>query len=233
MTDGRRVQELTARFFTGTKLNRNKSDGAGRPVYDDVEMVEILFPGDTRTVVTAPAREETMLDGEFLPYYRRFSREYEAFKSGADDFVDGTKIETVAFLTEAQKKELAAVNVRSVEQLASMSGRGLYRLGPSGTAMREKAEAYLERAETGKAAQEAESLRRRVDELEAALAIKDAPKPMAVWPGQVEDEAVEAPVILDRLTDAELKLHIKERTGETPRGNPSRETLLRQAADAR
>lgn len=244
MADGMRVQELSARFFTGTRLNRKKSDAAGRPIYDDVEMVEVHFPGDKHTVLTAPAVEETMHDGEMMPYYRRFAEAYEAFKAGDADYVDGTKVEDVGFLTEGQKRELRAINVRTVEQLAGMQGRAMFRLGPQGPEMRDKAEAFLERQEGGKAAQEADDLRRRVAELEAQLkAAPDAPVPtpagdpelVEAYDGPVEDKPQGTPEpvdVLDHLSDAELKDYIRDLTGERPKGNPSRETLLRMVEEA-
>jgi hypothetical protein len=41
----------------------------------------------------------------------------------------------------------------------------------------------------------------------------------------------EAPTEYDSMTDDEIKEHLKALTGMTPRGNPSRRTLIRMAQE--
>jgi hypothetical protein len=48
----------------------------------------------------------------------------------------------------------------------------------------------------------------------------------------VTGDGIHAPVTLQSLDDKALRAFIKERTGTAPKGNPSRETLLRLAAEA-
>jgi hypothetical protein len=83
----------------------------GRPVHKDEEFITIIVPGDRDSIVR-PVRQQ---DREM------YAQQYQAFKNKQEQPVTGTPLSVLPFLTKAQVADLAAVNVRTAEQLAEMS----------------------------------------------------------------------------------------------------------------
>ncbi|NBT32227.1 MAG: hypothetical protein EBT13_10110, partial [Rhodobacteraceae bacterium] len=81
-----------ADFYNGTMRNETKSIAAGRPIFDDVEMIRIRWAGNTKNEFHAPASDRSdrpVLDPEtntkWWPTWREhpdFRQAYEAFKLG-------------------------------------------------------------------------------------------------------------------------------------------------------
>lgn len=132
--------ESIARFFLDKQQNNFKSQREGHAVYDDVEMVEIIIPGDNKTQVTSMVRQE---------HKDRWPRQYEAFKKGLEPAVDGYPIEHWAPVTAAQAANFKAVNVPTVEALAAVSDANLHALGIGARQLRDRAKAWLEQARDG------------------------------------------------------------------------------------
>lgn len=102
---------LAVRFKMGAILNTQKSTAEGRPIYDDIEMIRIDVPGQTDHV------ERPCWDGDRA----RFPKHYEAFKRNQAMPESGTPLTLWPVLKPSQVAELAARNVRTVEQLAGMA----------------------------------------------------------------------------------------------------------------
>lgn len=83
----------------------------GRPIFVDVEYVQIQAPGD-RDVIHRPASDRDR---------QRFPKQYAAFKAGNAEAVIGTPLAAVPWLTRGQVQELAFFGVKSVEQLADLA----------------------------------------------------------------------------------------------------------------
>lgn len=149
---------LFVRFYSDAILNQQKSDVEGRPIYDQVEMCEILFAGDSTKTKVGRAT-----DGN-PPYYLRFPAQYAAFKKQEEIVQDGTPIEHWPPITKAQALELKAMNIYTVEMLANVSDVNLKWMGAR--QLRENAKAWLSEAEAGK---ETIKLRNEVEELRAQL----------------------------------------------------------------
>lgn len=204
--------------------NMNETRTQGRPIYDDVEHVEIKFVGDPKKILVAPAHEKFTHDrqsGQWVSYAEAYHRHYEAFKTGQAAKGSGTPIEMLPFVTPAKVNELKALNVHTAEGLAQLEGANLQRLGMFGRSLKEQAASYISHAkETAletRLSAENEDLKNRLAALEALMS-KPAPAP------------VEPAGQFDAFTDEQIKAFIKENTGHTPRGNPSRATLISQAA---
>lgn len=103
--------KLFVRFSVEPVLNSFKSAEAGRPIYDEAEFVTIIAPGNRLASVHA------LLDAE---YKARFKTRYDRWKQGQAEVASGTPLEAWGRLTVAQVAELKAVNVRTVEQLATL-----------------------------------------------------------------------------------------------------------------
>lgn len=138
-----------------------KSAQAGRPIYEERDFVRITTPGDTKTTIYRPA---TTQDKE------RFSKAWSAYEKGLEAVTEGTPMAQWPQVSQAQVKELAHVNVRTVEQLASVSDSSIQHMGPGYMQLRTRARQYLESAskdanDTAQA-RENEKLRERLELLE-------------------------------------------------------------------
>lgn len=164
------------RFYHRSKINKLKSyggkvvdangaetiiKGEGRPIYEPVEYMEILTPGDKDTVVDRPVRK--------VDRYAWADR-YKAFRNGTQT-QEGQPLSTWAGVSPERVEEYAAMKIRTVEALAAVSDVNLPNLGPGARADRDKASAYLAVMKGGAPVAELkaenEDLRRRLEALEA------------------------------------------------------------------
>ncbi|MBK4217040.1 hypothetical protein JJJ17_13990 [Paracoccus caeni] len=207
-------ESLVVPFFKTVAVeNPIASKRQGRPIFKDVEMVEIRIAGDRNFAPTFPAKSMwKRVDGEELSYADRWPEAYGRFKQGQEQVAQGTPLSELPFLTEARRQELRMLKVYTAEALASLDGKNLTNLGPQGREMKDQATAYLERA--GGLAMDI-ALREELADLRAKLAEMQAEKKPE--PDQDERES--------------LKAQIAEKTGARPRGNPSVDTLRDMLAD--
>lgn len=133
--------QATREFVTFTEeavQSIAKSEQAGRPIYDMVEMVSIRFPGNNLTEIV---RRVTLEDRE------RWPKQYQAFKAGrGNTVIDGTPLEAWTALNKAQVREFNSLNIFSVEQLAAVDDYFCQRIGMGGRMWRERAKIWLEAA---------------------------------------------------------------------------------------
>lgn len=104
--------KLHVRFVMRPVLQRAESRTAGRPIYAEMEFVEIMVPGDKHTIVTRRVRE---IDA------RRFSRQYAAFKAGKADQQSGTPLTSLPFMSASKAEEYKFFHITTAEQLAATS----------------------------------------------------------------------------------------------------------------
>jgi hypothetical protein len=205
------------RFYNHTIENKAKSKEAGRPIFDDMEVVEVRFAGDRNKVSVFPATaicgQNQDEDGDYRPitYAERWPEQYKRFKAKQTQIMEGTPIDELPFLTQGKRAELKALSIYTAETLAALDGQPLKNLGQGGRDLKNQAQAYLDRAAgtadvTGMAAKIAE-LQQLVEELRAD-------KPVSEF---------------ESWTDSQIKDWIKEKTGERPSGNPSHATLVKRA----
>jgi hypothetical protein len=224
---------LVAVFKQHSIPNEAKSAIAGRPIEDDIEIVEIRFPG-SRAVSVFPATafcgwatDPYTGSQTKRTYAERFSHQYRQFKAQATQTKQGTPLNYVPFLTAGRQAELKAQNIYTIEALAEIDGEPLKNLGPGGREMKNKAMEFLD--STSKLAP---SMQLQA-QLEAALAAKQA----------LEDDnrALAARLtaessgdeMFDAMSDTQLKEYITANTGARPVGNPARKTLLRSALECK
>ena len=122
-------------FYGGTRINEAKSQEAGRPVHDDVDLIKIIVPGQRDSVVA-----EATYD-----YQQRFPRQWAQYKANKEQTGSGTPLSELTWLTAAQIADLKAMNVHTVEQLAGISDAQAHSfMGFHG--LKQRAQAYLEAA---------------------------------------------------------------------------------------
>ena len=204
---------LVVPFFKSVAVEDEKaSKKAGRPIFKDMEVVEIRIAGDRNFAPVFPAHSMwRRVDGDEITYADRWPDAYARFKEGQEQVAHGTPLSELPFLTEGKRQELRGLKVYTAEALASLDGKNLTNLGPKGREFKDQAAAYLERAK-GVATDTA--LRARIEELEALVANGG---------GSTGAE--------DQSERDILKAQIAEKTGAKPRGNPSVETLREMLAE--
>ena len=202
-------------FFNDAIKDEMASKREGRPIFRDVEMVKISFAADRQRNLVRPAHAEwKKIKGVKVTYAERFAEQYRRFKAAEPQVVEGTPIKEAPFLSMAQRASLKALQVYTIEQLASLSGQPLKNIGTGGVAMQQQAQAYLEAA--------------RGTANVTALAEENAKLKELLAQMQAQETVGGA---FDGMDDDALKDLIAERTGSRPRGNPNRATLERMASE--
>jgi len=209
--------------------NEAKSRTAGRPIFDDIEVVEIRKPG-ARDFQPYPATavshwiNDPFTGGQRqVTYAERFARQYQQFKALAAQTKSGTPLDLVKFLTEARRAELRALNIYTVEALAHIDGQELKNLGPGGREMKNQAIDYINES---RALVPNIELKAENEALQARLLAIEADNE-ALKAKRADDEASQ----FDEMTNTQIKDYIERESGSRPLGNPSRKTLVRSAGD--
>jgi hypothetical protein len=219
---------VVAVFRSGTVNNPAKSAEAGRPIFDDVELVEVRYPGSRDYgVFYATARSHWDVDqftGEqrAVTYAERFSKQYQQFKANQQQTKSGTPLDYLTFLTEGKRAELRAQNIYTAEALATIDGAELKNLGPGGREWKNKTIEFLENS----------SEAARITKLEAELELLKARNEILEEDNKLIAAKEQAAASeFDGMSDAQLREHVRSLTGVAPKGNPSRKTLIRMAQE--
>ncbi len=164
--------QLLVKFFNHPQISKFKSDKAGLPIYDDVEMISVIQPGEKEEI--------KVLATEF--HRRRFVRQYEAFKKGLEQTAGGTPLDHLFPSEPSTIANLKAFNVFTIQQLAALTDSAMGQI-PMGRTLVDRARAYLSSAGQGQnfhAMQAA--MQKQIDELKGMLGDKaaDLPPPPAL-----------------------------------------------------
>lgn len=130
-------ERLFIRFERLPKQNAEKTLAEGRPVFDDVEYIEIAVPGDKSNIVHKPVTDE---------HRRKYRAQYADWKSGLEGVTSGTPLAEWPAVGRSQVEELLYFKIKTVEQLASVSDGNLQHLGHGYLELRRKAADYLAHA---------------------------------------------------------------------------------------
>lgn len=225
---------IVATFRQHAVPNDAKTREAGRPIFDDMEVCELRYPGrKDYGVYPAHAFSDWVVDpltGEQTQrtYAERFAKQYRQFKEKLVQTKSGTPLDYALFLTEGRRSELRALNIYTVEQLAEVDGMELKNLGPQGRDLKNRAIEYLAESNNTAASRKAEAelaaarehnalLEEDLKILKAKLAEKDTP----TGAGGFADMSTE-----------QLRDYIAANSGHAPKGDLSmmnRKVLIRMA----
>jgi hypothetical protein len=231
MAEANQKPQIVVSFNNHQEHNPAKSAAAGRPIFDDVEVCEIRFPGDLKCWAVFPAHEAepnaTREAGHVITYAEHYNEQYRKFKSMEQQTVAGTPLSECPFLTEGKRRELRALNIHTAEALASLDGSNLRMLGMGGREWKNQAAAFLAKAagtaDVTKMAAEIEQLKERL-----AIAEGSNPaKPVLHESGEPEEKLKS----IEECTDQELRDFIKEESGKVMPANTGREKLLARAME--
>ncbi len=131
--------DLLVKFFRHAELSQIKSIKGGAPIYDDVDMIEVITPGekDPVRVVATPLHQ------------RRFPRQWEAYKNGQEMAQSGTPIEMLLTNQPSAVLQLKSLNIHTIQQLAGLSDSAKQMIPMGGQQLQDKAKAYLSAAHDG------------------------------------------------------------------------------------
>jgi hypothetical protein len=128
-------KRLLVAFFKDTVKNEAKSIEAGRPIFDEIDLVKIITPG-SRDSFVGDATEQ---------YQERFRAQWERYKAGKTQSVSGTPLNQLPWLSVSQIAEFNAVGCQTVEQLVGMPD-AMSQKFMGHHAIKQKALAYLDAA---------------------------------------------------------------------------------------
>lgn len=238
-------RNLVPLFYTISQPNAFETQKQGRPIFDEMEVVEIRVGGDMQNRPVYPAHDGQYLDDgqggtTFVTYAERFHKQYEQFKAKKAQTKEGTPLEEAPFLSAKERSELKGLQILTVEQLASLDDRRLKSLGMFGRQKMDAASAYLQAASgtadvTRLASENAElrALLAKLQEKEGKALQEHAENVAANEKYLAEHVAddVDTPDF-DEWQDDDLKAYIENETGKRPVGNPKHETLVKSALEA-
>lgn len=158
--------QLLVKFFIHSELSQHKSKLAGAPVYDDIECIQILNPGE---------KEPVIVQADAF-HKRRFPKQYEAFKQGIENQQGGTPLELLFPASPSTVKQLKAFHIFSIQQLANITDGSATQV-PMGIDLRQRAKEYLAKAGNGQNFHAMEAMQAQIDALKNALADAGAPIP--------------------------------------------------------
>lgn len=152
-------KKLMVRFFPKEREIKSESAKAGRPIYKDVDYVEIRAPGRRDALACRPATETDK---------RRFPEHYERYQKRMAEPETGTPLKEWPRVSRSQVEELAFFHVKTVEQLVSMADADAMKLH-GGLNLKHEAAQWLEASEESALIAEKEALQNRVHDLEEKL----------------------------------------------------------------
>lgn len=141
-----------------------ESEKQGRPIFQDMPFIRIMFPGDKTKVVDRPVTDADR---------QRFPNQYAAFERQGEQVQSGTPITEWPFLTKSQALEMKGIGIHTVEQLAGVVDGNLTWFGAR--EYRDKAKAWLDAAKGDSAV--VSQLMAQIEALKADMeAMREAPK---------------------------------------------------------
>jgi hypothetical protein len=104
-------RKLFVVFYRDVQKNELKSIEAGRPIFDEIDLVKIVTPGSRDSFVGIADYE----------YQQRFPTHWARYKQGKSQEISGTPLNQLPWLGIAQIAEFNAVGCHTVEQLVGMA----------------------------------------------------------------------------------------------------------------
>jgi hypothetical protein len=151
------------KFYIHPVHDEEKSAEEGRPIFNDLEYVEIRTPGNETNIIRTPVNELLK---------RRFSAQYRAFKAGEIEQNTGTPLSEVPWITRSQVEELSYLRISTIEILSEVNDDictrhpGLFKL-------KQRAQLYVQQAKESapnlRLQKENEDMKARLDSLEETI----------------------------------------------------------------
>lgn len=128
-------KRLLVLFYREPIKNELKSIEAGRPIFDEIDLIKIITPGS----------RDTFVGDATLEYQQRFPAQWARYKAGKDQTMTGTPLNQLPWLSIGQIAEFESVGCKTVEQLVGMPD-SLSQKFMGHHAIKQKAQEYLDAA---------------------------------------------------------------------------------------
>lgn len=209
-----------------------QSEIAGHPVMKIREVVRVQIAGSNQYSPVFPIEAQAYKEGgRKVTYAERWADQYRAFKEGDRQEAQGTPLEMLKRfgVTASDISICKALKVYSIESLYHLEGQNAKSLGMIQNKMKEAAKQFMaEKTSNNDSLDEIEDLKRQIEELKASMVIPEK----EVSPEEIKAMVEKSDEEYEGVTDDKLKEMITEKVGSRPRGNPSRQTLIRMLAEA-
>jgi hypothetical protein len=132
-------EKLAIRFFKKASQDMEQTKEQGRPIFSEIEYIQIMIPGDKGTVIVRPIGIEDR---------QRFGRQYDDWaRSNKDskEILIGTPLESWTQMSLAQVEEFRYFGVRTVEHLATLRDDVMLKM-PGAISLKKKAQEFLDTA---------------------------------------------------------------------------------------
>lgn len=104
--------KLFVQFYLRPVMLQRQSEIEDRPIYEDVEHVRIMVPGDKLSIIDRVASSDDK---------KRFAEHYAKFTSGKGQEVVGTRLDVVPWMTRSKVEEYKFFGIHTIEQLSVAS----------------------------------------------------------------------------------------------------------------
>lgn len=111
--------QLVPEFYDREVLDTQATEREGRPIHKTVTYCKIIFPGD-RTKVKDDPVDLVGTPGGKPSHPERFPRQWAAYKAQTEQVPEGTSLLEWPPLPRAEAKDMKAIGIHTVEQLAGM-----------------------------------------------------------------------------------------------------------------
>lgn len=128
-------KRLLVMFYREPIKNELKSIEAGRPIFDEIDLIKIITPGS----------RDSFVGDATLEYQERFPAQWARYKTGKEQGMSGTPLNQLPWLSIAQVAEFNAVGCKTIEQLVGMPDN-LSQKFMGHHAIKQKAKEYLDAA---------------------------------------------------------------------------------------
>lgn len=153
-------KSLLVKFFIKPVQDHEATSREGRPIFKDVEYVDIRIPGKKSGGVARPARVTDL---------ERFPEHYRRFKNRQEMPQDGTPLAEWPPISRSMVEQLAYLNIKTVEQLAELNDNHCSQI-MGGHTFKQKAKDFLEYADKVKDETQVADLKRENAELREQMA---------------------------------------------------------------
>lgn len=144
-------------------IDHERTKSEGRPIFVDVEMIEIRIPGSKDVCIRAVTEEDKI----------NYSRHYEHFRTKNTEIINGTPLSEFPFISASERKELEYFNVFTAEQLVGMADGFVDKMRVNCRDLIKKVKAHLQNAKdtafVTSMTQENENLKREIQALKEQM----------------------------------------------------------------
>jgi hypothetical protein len=134
-----RLTGLIPRFEIKSVTDPSATEVQGRPIFRDIEVVELITPGNPYNIPVETVTDE---------HRQQWADQYRAFKAGHEMSADGSPLEhwPILFGKKSIIAEFKALNIMTIEHVRDMNDHACQRF-MGGMRWRQLAKAYLDDAE--------------------------------------------------------------------------------------